>query len=120
MTATELTAILDRLDSFGPQQRLNGKRAQLIGVRERLLALHARGHSWRAIARELSAAGEKVSADLLRAVCGAKAKHRKRKRARTHDVARPPAHPRTDAAARPAQAAPARSDGRFGAKGLKP
>lgn len=120
MTAIELTAILDRLDSFGPQRRLNGKRAELAEVRERLLALHARGHSWRAIARELSAAGEKVSADLLRAVCGAKAKHRKAKRARTREVPLPPAHPRTEAQAPTAPAAPAKSDGRFGAKGLKP
>jgi hypothetical protein len=120
MTATELTAILDRLDSFGPQQRLNGRRAQLIGVRERLLALHARGHSWRAIARELSAAGEKVSADLLRAVCGAKGKHRRGKRARAHEVPRPPAHPRIGAEVPRAPAAPAKTDGRFGAKGLKP
>ena len=119
MTAAELKAILDRLESFGPQRPLNSKRAQLSEVRERLIALHARGHSWRAIARELSASGEKVSSDLLRAVCGGRAKHRRRKLARGDEAAVPTA--RVRAAAQITQAATtAKNDGCFGAKGLKP
>lgn len=83
MTGTELTAILDRLDSFGPQQRLNGKRAQLISVRERLLALHTRGHRHRDFftidplheaesLRILHSAGWKIETDnnLIRQACG--------------------------------------------------
>lgn len=119
MTVIELIAILDRLESFGPQQRLTGKRAHLTEVRERLLALHARGHSWRAIARELSAAGEKVSADLLRAVCGAKVKHCRAKRARTHEAALPAARPQVAAQMPPPPTLP-KNEGGFGAKGLRP
>lgn len=101
---------------LAPQRRFSDKRARLAAVRERLLSLHARGHSWRAIAREMSSAGEKVSADLLRAICIPKAKRRGRAARQRNDVT-------TDAASAVAAQRPAPvgkvTDARFGAKGLK-
>ena len=117
-TPTEILTILDRLEAFDPQRRLSGKRAQLAAVRDRLITLHAKGHSWRSIARELSATGEKVSADLLRSIC--KTKPRRRAPIATRS-ANPPERPaKALADARSAPAAAIKSDGRFGAKGLKP
>lgn len=116
MTESQLEAILGRLEMLVPQKRFSDKRARLGAVRERLLALHARGHSWRAIAREISAAGETVSADLLRAICIPKSKRRGRT-TRNHPVASS-----TAAAAAPTQR-PATTtktaNNQFGAKGLK-
>ncbi len=120
MTASELAAILDRLEALGPRRRLSDKHQRLSEVRQRLLALHGRGHSWRAIASELSAGGEKVSADLLRAICLTKPKRRAAKGNRPTEA---PAQPTRIHASAPVTApAPAngKTDGRFGARGLKP
>jgi hypothetical protein len=119
MRPVDVIRILDQLEQLGPQRRLSGKRAQLTDVRERLLELHARGHSWRAIGRELSTAGETVTADLLRSVCKAKPKQRNaRKAQRSADV--PAASKPSAPATRGAQAAgPAIPASVFGAKGLQ-
>ena len=119
MTPLDLTAILDRLESFGPQRHLSGKRAQLAEVRERLIALNARGHSWRSIARELSAAGEKVTADLLRSVCRVKTRRRGAKTPRRHSVPERATNSLSAAQPQPKIAPCAKNDGSFGAKGLK-
>lgn len=116
MTDSQLESILERLEMLAPQRRFSDKRARLAAVRERLLSLHARGHSWRAIAREISSAGEKVSADLLRSVCAPKAKRRSRAPRKRNDVTMDAAS--TIAVQRPAPAAKI-PDARFGAKGLK-
>jgi hypothetical protein len=116
MTESQLEAILGRLEMLAPQSRLSDKRARLAAVRERLLALHARGHSWRAIAREISAAGESVSADLLRAICIPKAKRRGRAARRHSDpAAAVAAAPR----AQPPTPVTEANTTAFGAKGLK-
>jgi hypothetical protein len=116
MTDSQLEAILDRLEMLAPQSRLSDKRARLAAVRERLLALHARGHSWRAIAREISATGESVSADLLRAICIPKAKRRGRAARGRSDA--PPAIP-TAPRPQPATLVTKTNTTAFGAKGLK-
>jgi len=116
MTESQLEAILERLEVLAPQGRFSDKRARLVAVRERLLALHARGHSWRAIARELSSAGERVSADLLRAICIPKAK-RRGGAVRKHSDASLTA-PSTGPTKRSAPTAKTNS-APFGAKGLK-
>ncbi len=115
MTDSQLQSILDRLEMLAPQKRFSDKRERLASARERLLALHARGHSWRAIAREISSTGEKVSADLLRSICIPKGKRRER-------AARRGGNPtlQTVPAATPRLAlAESGTDSRFGAKGLK-
>lgn len=121
MTALELTAVLNRLETMGPQRRVSDRHQRLEEARQRLLALHARGHSWRAIARELTAAGEKVSADLLRAICTGKPKHHAGKGRRSASNAEAPALQERRARSAQAAATPSgTTDGRFGARGLKP
>jgi DNA-binding NarL/FixJ family response regulator len=122
MKPADLIRILDQLEQLGPQRRLSSKRSQLTDVRERLLSLHARGHSWRAIARELSASGETVTADLLRSVCKAKAKQRKRSTTRRDPEAPAAARLRPRPAAdkrSPATVPPPKPVAAFGAKGLQ-
>jgi predicted short-subunit dehydrogenase-like oxidoreductase (DUF2520 family) len=119
MTPMDLAAILDRLESFGPQRRLSGKRAQLAEVRERLTALNARGHSWRSIARELSAAGEKVTADLLRSVCRVKARQRGVKTTTRRSAPEGATNVHSASQPEPKIAPTAKHDGSFGARGLK-
>lgn len=116
MTASELAQILDRLEAVGPRPRLSDKHQQLAEVRQRLLTLHARGHSWRAIARELSAAGEKVSADLLRSIC--RPAKRRNRVAEKRETVPAPAAPPTETQRRELTTQ-SKSDPRFGAKGLK-
>jgi DNA-binding CsgD family transcriptional regulator len=119
MTPADVSRILDQLDQHGPQRRLSGKRAQLTDVRERLLELHARGHSWRAIARELSTTGETVTADLLRSVCKAKPK-RRHARSAQHSTEVPAAPQPAPCAARGAHTAGSATPASvFGAKGLQ-
>lgn len=120
MTASDILAVLNRLESLGPIRRHNVKRAALTEARDRLIALHARGHSWRAIARELSAAGEKVSADLLRAVCGGKRQRgaAKRPRATSTSMSAPTIRQALQQAT--PRRAGAATNTRFGARGLKP
>jgi hypothetical protein len=121
MILSQLSAVLDRLESLTPQRRTTEKRKQLTEVRERLLALHARGHSWRSIARELSAQGDKVSPDLLRLVCTTNKRaprilKRTRHRATKIISSGEPSKPVVRAEAK--QRAASESPG-FGAKGLK-
>lgn len=115
MTPDDLARLLDQLEHRSPQRRQSRKRAQLNDVRERLLRLHARGHSWRAIARELSATGEKVTADLLRAVCKA---HPKRRRPERNALTAVAAESRVTKPA-PRVVPPATGTATFGAKGLQ-
>lgn len=115
MTVTELQSILERLASTTPSSRTSAKRQLLESASDAILALHRRGHSWRALARELSSAiGETVSADLLRAACVKRAGQRKTRRIAngmaTANAAPKPPTPAT---------ASAPSNGGFGAKGLK-
>jgi hypothetical protein len=115
MTDSQLQSILDRLEMLAPQKRFSDKRERLASARERLLALHARGHSWRAIAREISSTGEKVSADLLRSICIPKGKRRGRATRRPGNTAlqtAPAMDPRS-------VLVDSGTDSRFGAKGLK-
>ena len=119
MTPADLTRILDQLEKLGPQRRLSGKRAQLTDARERLLALHARGHSWRALARELSAPGETITADLLRSVCKAKPKRRTVRKAQHNAEAPTAARPRPVAGHGTHAAVPGTPVAAFGAKGLQ-
>jgi hypothetical protein len=120
MTPADLVRILDQLEQLGPQRRLSGKRAQLADVRERLLALHARGHSWRAIARELSTPGENVTADLLRAVCKTNPKRRKAKNVQSDSESPAAPKPRVPVSQGvPATVPPATPVAAFGAKGLQ-
>jgi hypothetical protein len=120
MTSTDLAQILERLEALGPQRKLTGKRAQLSEVRARLISLHARGHSWRSIARELSAAGEKVTADLLRSVCSAKVKRRALKPLRSEGATSQSIAVRETVKPAPSVGGSQASDERFGAKGLQP
>ena len=115
MTATDLQTILDKLAGLAPSSRTSAKRQLLESASDAILALHRRGHSWRALARELSSAiGETVSADLLRAACIKQSGTRKARRIATSTLSapsaqKPPVPP----------AAPTSSSGGFGAKGLK-
>jgi hypothetical protein len=115
VTTSELQAALERLETIAPSSRLSDKRQLLSGVRERILALRQRGHSWRSLAAELSAAiGQKVSADLLRTAC---MKRARRRGVRQATISAPAP---TDTKATIAPVTPAKpSDDRFGAKGLK-
>jgi len=110
-----LETILERLETVAPTSRLSEKRQLLNGARERILELRRRGHSWRSLARELSAAiGETVSADLLRAACVNRVARRRSSRAPT---ARPVAKIAENTPTPRLAMTP--NDGRFGAKGLK-
>jgi len=112
---SELEAILERLETLSPSSRLSEKRQLLTGARERIIALRQRGHSWRSLARELSAAiGENVSADLLRTACVKRARQRRTRRA----AGGAPAAQATPKAP-PALTPSTPSNGVFGAKGLK-
>lgn len=115
MKASELETILERLETLAPSSRLSEKRQLLAGARERILALRQRGHSWRSLANELSAAiGAKVSADLLRAAC-MKRSLRRGVRQTTNSA------PEGKVANKdvPAAPTPTPNSDRFGAKGLK-
>jgi len=114
VTASELEAILEHLETLSPSSRASVKRQLLAGARERILALRQRGHSWRSLARELSSAiGESVSADLLRAACLKRAPQRPMRRAASALTA-----PAEKKVVLPTPA-PAASGERFGVKGLK-
>lgn len=115
MTSSELETILERLGTVAPTSRLSEKRQLLSGARERILELRRRGHSWRSLARELSAAiGETVSADLLRAACVKRVARRRSSRA----VAAVPISKPQENTPTP-RLAMTPNGGRFGAKGLK-
>ncbi len=115
MKAWELETILGRLETESPSSRVSEKRQLLTGARERILALRQRGHSWRSLARELSAAiGETVSADLLRAACIKRAPQRRTRRAANVE---PAAHAAPKAS--PVVTVSKPSNDGFGAKGLK-
>ena len=115
MTSSELETILERLETVAPRSRLSEKRQLLSGARERILELRRRGHSWRSMARELSAAiGETVSADLLRAACVKRVAQRRSSRA---TAAGPIAKTAENTPTPRLVMTP--NDGRFGAKGLK-
>ncbi len=117
MSESDITAVLDELEGRGPRSRNHERNARFAAVRNRLIALHAKGHSWSSIAAALKAAGQKASANYLRAVCE-KGPQRKRSVA----VARPVA-----ASNKSAQKAQPRAPGlpedpngkHFGAKGLQ-
>lgn len=114
MTTSELETILERLETLAPSSRLSEKRQLLAGARERILALRQRGHSWRSLANELSAAiGVKVSADLLRAAC---TKRASRRGVRQTTSSAPAAKVTENDVLAPA---PALNSDRFGAKGMK-
>lgn len=116
MTASELEAILERIETLSPSSRLSEKRQLLSGARERILALRQRGHSWRSLARELSAAiGETVSPDLLRTACLKRSKQRRSQR--TIGGAPPVRTPSPKTS--PVIPAPVAGGDAFGAKGLK-
>lgn len=118
MLATELEALFTRLESLSPPSRVSSKRQLLANARERIIALRRRGHSWRALAREISAAiGQNVSADLLRAACAHCTPLRRNRR----DVSAAPASEgrKTAAPVTQAKSAPQQSGVSFGAKGLK-
>ena len=115
MTTSELESILERLETLTPSSRVSEKRQLLTGARERIMALRQRGHSWRSLARELSAAiGENVSADLLRAAC---VKRFPQRRTRL-SVSGAPAAQTTRKAPSAVTASTPNNSG-FGAKGLK-
>jgi hypothetical protein len=65
----DLAAALDRLDACSPHRLMGKKRARLTAMREELLALHQRGHSWRSIAFVLSTPEERISGELVQSVC---------------------------------------------------
>ena len=119
VTTSELEAILGRLETLAPSSRLSEKRLLLAGARERIIALRQRGHSWRSLASELSAAiGEKVSADLLRAACT----KRVRRRGAHHTTSSAPVTRLTQiekSVAPVPTPSPSQSNDRFGAKGMK-
>lgn len=118
MTASELEAALERLETLAPSTRLSDKRQLLSAVRERILSLRQRGHSWRSLAIEISAAiGQKVSPDLLRAACMKRTPRRNTRQASSSASASIPPKAKPVAATGPTPAP--LSDNRFGAKGLK-
>ncbi len=118
MTVTELEELFARLETLAPSSRVSEKRQLLTIARERIIALRRRGHSWRALAREISAAlGQHVSADLLRAACAQRAPLRRHRR----DASAIPAPEKreTEAPVTPPKPAPQPSSSSFGARGLK-
>lgn len=120
MTTAELETILRRLQEAAPTSRLSRKRQLLAGARDTIIALHQRGHSWRSLARELSAAtGENISADLLRTAC----LQRRRLGRRAQSAPAKSLQPTTRASVAVAALAPkpaAKSGNeRFGARGLE-
>ena len=122
MTPAELEAVLQRLQHADPTSRVSHKRQLLSSAREPIIALYQRGHSWRALARELSTAmGETISADLLRTACLKHPQRRPRRRSTRGAAAPKPQPTRTpEASLTPAhQAASTPTNDRFGAKGLK-
>jgi len=120
MDSEELVNILERLERYDPPHRISEKRTRLMSLRERLLALHARGHSWRSIARELSGSGEQFSADLLRAVCLTKRGRRAAKAPREKSDARQGSSAEHQTKVRPRMEPTRTIAARFGARGLKP
>ncbi|MHB8704842.1 MAG: hypothetical protein ACYC8W_12045 [Candidatus Tyrphobacter sp.] len=97
---------------------MSEKRQLLSGARERILALRQRGHSWRSLAIELSAAiGQKISPDLLRAACAKRAPRRKLRQATIPTLAS--IVPKKEATAAPVPAPTQPNGERFGARGLK-
>ena len=118
MTASELEAILERLETVAPSSRLSEKRQLLSGARERILALRQRGHSWRSLAIELSTAiGQKISPDLLRSACMKRAPRRNIRQATTPALAS--TLPKEEMTTAPVPASTRPNGDRFGAKGLK-
>lgn len=116
MTASELEAILKRLQEAAPSSRVSAKRQLLVNARELILTLHQRGYSWRSLARELSTAmGESISADLLRAACMKRSPRRRSRRVSGAPVTEHPMQQQTSA--KPALSATTNAS--FGAKGLK-
>ncbi len=118
MTESDLKAFIERLATLAPSSRASEKRRLLESNGDAFLDLHRRGHSWSSIARELSAAaGERVSADLLRAACAKRAPQRRARgvKGAGATTALKPAAP----AKPPTQPTPTSSSERFGAKGLK-
>jgi lipopolysaccharide biosynthesis regulator YciM len=123
VTASELDAILQRLQDVAPTPRVSQKRQLLANAREQILALYQRGYSWRSLARELSTAtGQAISADLLRMACMKRQQQRPARR-NTSAAVLPTAPQTTAPRSRPSGAhktmAPASTDSTFGAKGLK-
>jgi hypothetical protein len=119
--------VLDRLESREPQRRLVGKRAKLAPFRDRLIALRTKGYTWKALADELSAAGDKVTTELVRSICITKSKRsggrlqrgRPATQAKRHDGGAALAPDRTEREVSSGDPPGARKEQRFGAKGLK-
>lgn len=114
---SKLAEIIAQLAGRSPSSRTSEKRRLIEGNVEAILALHRRGFSWSALARELSSAtDERISADLLRAACTKRARRRRSRRAKAEAPITTTA-PATVAAQTAKPTSPPIRD-RFGAKGL--
>ena len=91
MTTPTFQAIIDELERTGPARTVSEKRARLVPMRVRLVHLHHAGHSWAAIARALTASGEKITVQMLRTIC--RPKSRRTAQTRAKGAALPAASP---------------------------
>ena len=114
---SKLAEIIAQLADRSPSTRTSEKRRLLEGNGEAIFALHQRGFSWSALARELSSAtGEPISPDLLRTACSKRSRQRRIRRAKA-PVPATVATPSPLAASTPKPASSPSRD-KFGAKGL--
>ena len=83
MTISTFQSIINELERAGPARSVSEKRARLVPMRARLVHLHHAGHSWAAIARALTASGEKITVQMLRTICRPKSRRTTRTRAKS-------------------------------------